>query len=58
MLFIFSCHIFLSRAQLKRLQTDYDAASQRFCDLSIAHDNVVAQREKDRKQVRIFTRVP
>ena len=42
------------KRQLKRLQSDYEAMSQKYCDLNIAHEHLLKQQEKDRKQVLQF----
>ena len=38
-------------AQLRKLQGDYEAVCQKFCDINIAHEHVISQRDRDRKQV-------
>lgn len=39
------------KKKVKRLESDYDLVSQKYCDLNIAHEHLQAQQEKDKKQV-------
>ena len=47
-------HLEQIKKQLKRLQSDYEIMSQKYCDLNISHENLLGQRDKDRKQVKIY----
>lgn len=39
------------KKQLKKMQNEYEASCQKYCDLSIEYEAVKARQEKDRKQV-------
>ena len=40
------------RGQLKKIASEYEVVSQKYCDLNILHEQTISQRDRERKQVK------